>query len=34
VPAGRTGNDGQTEPASPVSADRPTVIIKKEDLTE
>ena len=34
IPAGRAPNDGQTEPASPISADRPTAIIKKEDLTE
>jgi pSer/pThr/pTyr-binding forkhead associated (FHA) protein len=34
LPAGRLPNDGQTEPASPVSADRPTAIFKKEDLTE
>jgi len=34
VPAGRAGSDGKTEPASPVSADRPTVIMKREDLSE
>ncbi len=34
VPTGRVTNDGQTEPASPISADRPTAIIKKEDQTE
>ncbi len=34
VPTGRVTNDGQTEPASSISADRPTAIIKKEDHTE
>ena len=32
IPTSRTPNDGQTEPGSPISADRPTAIIKKEDL--
>jgi len=34
VPAARISTDGQTEPGSPISADRPTAIIKKEDQTE
>ncbi len=34
VPATRISNDGQTDPVSPVSADRPTAIIKKEDQVE
>ena len=34
VPAARISNDGQTDPISPVSADRPTAIIKKEDQVE
>jgi hypothetical protein len=34
VPSSRVSSDGQTEPSSPVSADRPTAIIKKEDQVE
>jgi len=34
VPANRINNDGMTEPSSPISADRPTAILKKEDQTE
>jgi len=34
LPAGRFPNEGQTEPGSPVSADRPTAIIRKEDLNK
>ena len=34
LPAGRFPNEGQTEPGSPVSADRPTAIIRKEDQTK
>lgn len=34
VPTTRVSNDGQTEPGSAVSADRPTAIIKKEDRLE
>lgn len=34
VPTGRANSDGQTEPGSPISADRPTAIIKKEDRKE
>lgn len=34
VPATRITNEGQTDPVSPVSADRPTAIIKKEDQVE
>jgi hypothetical protein len=34
VPTSRINTDGQTEPGSPVSADRPTAIIRKEDQVE
>ncbi len=34
VPPGRGSNDGHTEPGSTISANRPTVIIKKEDRIE
>jgi hypothetical protein len=34
LPAGRIPNEGQTGPSSPIYADRPTAIIRKEDLTE